>query len=131
MRGDDAVAHRAVELASPGPEVAVHHVIQLTPELAPLLTDAELVLFLDAAEGAGAVTITEVEPQATPGGWPHVLEPPELVRIAREAFGFTGRAYLCALPAEVFDTGQWLSARAQAAAAGWVTQWPPSGDPLQ
>lgn len=116
LRGDDGAARRVVELAAPGPDVTVLEVIQLTPELATVIAQAELVVFLDASAGAGEVTLTEIEPGETRAGWSHQLDPASLTAMARALYGFSGRARLCALPAIDFTPGQHLSERAEASA---------------
>jgi hydrogenase maturation protease len=108
LRGDDGIAHRVVDSAAAGPHVTVHHQIQLTPELAPLMAEAETVVIVDAALiGQPAAPSTS--------GLTHHLDPETLVRIAQRHYGFRGQAYVCSIGAESFD-GDGLSPPARAAA---------------
>lgn len=110
LRGDDAVAHRAVELAAPGPDVDVRHVIQLTPELAPLMAEYDEILLLDASVGGAR----------TSRPWSHHMTPESLIVMARELFGFRGRARVWSLPAVDFKHP---SAEAEAAAHEFARTW--------
>ena len=112
LRGDDGAAHHAVELASPGPDIAVRHEIQLTPELAVLIAGAGTVVFVDAAV-SGEPAIRETGEPDGRIGLTHHLAPESLVRLARELFGFRGRAFVCAVPGERFEPGGSLSGRAR------------------
>lgn len=114
LRGDDGVAARAVELASPGPGIEVRHELQLAPELAPVIAGADEVIFVDAAVDA-PVSLTEVKAEAG-RGWSHHLSAGMVTAMARELYGFGGQAWLCAVPAFEFGAGARLSERAEAAA---------------
>jgi Ni,Fe-hydrogenase maturation factor len=108
LRGDDGAAHVAVDATARGPHVVTRHQIQLTPELAPLMAEAETVVIVDAA-----LIGRPAAPSAA--GLTHHLDPETLVRIAWRHYGFRGQAYVCSLAAESFDGGG-LSATARVAA---------------
>lgn len=104
LRGDDGVAHRAVELAEPGPDTHVCHVIQLTPELAPVIAGYREVLFLDASVGAAAPSRSH---------WSHHMTPDALVALARRLYGFEGSSRVHSLAAEQFEQPFQLSDQAE------------------
>lgn len=116
LRGDDGVAHLVVDAAPAN--VEVRHEVQLTPELAPLVAEAGIVVIVDAA-----LIGRPSAPSAA--GLTHHLDPETLIRVAREYYGFRGQAYLCSVAAESFEPGAALSGRAAAAAriaAGLLSQ---------
>ena len=111
LRRDDGAAHHVPMPAG----FERRSLIQLSPEVAEEIALFDLVVFLDASATA---TEPGVEPVAEPArptsGSPftHVCSPSEIVALARRLFGFSGRAYLCHIPAQDFSTGEKLSARA-------------------
>jgi Ni,Fe-hydrogenase maturation factor len=101
-----------------GPEVAMRHVLQLTPELACEIAGAPVVVFVDADPHAAEPRIEPVMPyggSGTPLG--HTMSAAEVVGLAQRLYGFRGAAYLCRVPAAGFE-GEGLSPHAEAGARG-------------
>lgn len=117
LRGDDGVAHRALQLIAPSEHVQLREVFQLTPELASDIANAEAVIFLDADPASVAATLQEMEalPVAR-SPLAHKISPAEVLELARRLYGFAGQAFLCRIPAADFGHGQKLSAQAEAGA---------------
>jgi Ni,Fe-hydrogenase maturation factor len=95
LRCDDGVAHELFSEA--------RHVMQLTPEMAADIASCETVVFADADVLATEVCIEPVvalpyEPSIT-----HQLSPARLVGLSQAFFGFTGKAYVCRIPARDFS----------------------------
>jgi hydrogenase maturation protease len=121
LRGDDGfgwhAAHRLAQLAHHAPihVLAVH---QLTPELAELVGNAELVIFIDASHEAEPGT-WKCEEIATEAGrtntLAHHFTPTILLGYARTVFHVSPPALIITLGAESFDYCETLTPRAEAA----------------
>lgn len=120
LRGDDAagpcVARRVADWGRPEVDgLAVH---QLTPELAPALAGAEVVVFVDACveEGGREVCLRRLEagPRAGSG---HTSDPRWLLSLAEALDGRRPEAWLVTIPAADFGLGARLSATARAGVA--------------
>ncbi len=136
LRGDDGVGWRVVEEivngqlsivnrqpeTSPNPKseirnpklIAVH---QLLPELAEPISEAELVIFVDAAvEGEPGVVRTQaVEPRPQPmGAFTHHFDPAGLLAYAGEVYGRCPRAYLVTVTAVSLGYAETLSPTVEA-----------------
>jgi hydrogenase maturation protease len=120
LRGDDGVAWRVagrIEAASdPVVTLTLH---QLTPELSLVLSQADGVIFVDAALGAagrppGSVRVRDLrpaEPQTPTGpGLAHHLSPEAVLALARGLYGSQPRAALVTVTGETFAHGEQLSA---------------------
>jgi hydrogenase maturation protease len=121
LRGDDAfgwhAANRLVKLAL-DESVQVLTVHQLTPELAQPISEAELVIFIDASyEGEpGTWKCEEIAANATlANSLAHHFTPISLLAYAGNIFGASPRALIIALAAESFDFCETLTPRAEAA----------------
>ncbi len=113
LRGDDGLAWRvADELRHNAPELArILCVHQLTPELAEEASDAELVIFLDAAaEGsAGEVLCRPVEAQTEPARFWHHIAPAEILSLCERLYAAKPRGFLLTVCGEHFKHGDTLS----------------------
>ena len=117
LREDDGVAHRALRLITPGDQVRLLEVFQLTPELACEIASADLVFFLDADASAENTVLTPIETDGAHGSpIAHSVSPAEVVAIARDLYAFAGKAVLCRIPAKQFGFGEALTTEAEAAA---------------
>ena len=120
LRGDDGVAHRVAGQLGQLEDVVVSSVFQLTPELAPEVARAEIVVFVDADVNVVETTLEPVVAGPAYGGpIGHSMSPREIVRLAERLYGFCGRAFLCRIPVESFE-GELLSATAEAGASAAV-----------
>ena len=99
LREDDGVGPRAAELvaaALPGGEVEVLTATQLTPELAALITERPLVVFLDAevSDAPGEVWTRAVRTEQPQEAWTHQASPAQLLGMTKELYGAIPQAYL-------------------------------------
>jgi hydrogenase maturation protease len=123
LRGDDAfgwhVANRLVTVV-PDDSVQVLAVHQLTPELAEPISEAALVVFIDAShEGEpGSWNCEEIADNVTSANsLAHHLTPASLLAYARTIFGVSPQALIIALAADSYDCCETLTPRAEAAVA--------------
>jgi hydrogenase maturation protease len=112
LRGDDgagpAVAEAVAALGLPG--VRVLAVPQLTPELAELLAEACLALFVDAsAEKAGEVEVLPVQPAQGTASLCHTSDPGVLLALAWALYGACPPASIVRVPAVCFQFGATMS----------------------
>jgi hydrogenase maturation protease len=113
LRGDDgigpAVAEGVAALGLPRVRTIAAH--QLTPELAADLTDAKLVIFVDAAVGTDPVAAVRLDgPATTPSALTHAVDPRGLVALARAVYGQAPEAWLVTAAGSDFDFRNGLSA---------------------
>ena len=116
--GDDAIGPRVAELLAdediPGVQCVAAH--QLTPELAAPVSEADVVLFVDAAVGAVPGQITCSEPvEATSTSFTHHVDPVTLLESAAELYGRRPEAYLYKMTGKDFDLGVSFSPEVAAA----------------
>jgi hydrogenase maturation protease len=118
LRNDDGVGqHIAREVAAQGwPGVRSIAVTQLTPELAADAAQAQLVIFVDAVEGAVAqgVQAMDISAQAATGAvtqsaMTHHATPQGLLAMAQALYGACPRAMLVSVPGVNFELGEGLS----------------------
>ena len=114
-RSDDAVGwHAARELAArlDDDETEIVALQQLTPETAEPVSEADLVVFIDASTEGDPGTVTEMtlEPASPPGGdFTQPLEPASLLACAQELYGRTPEALQLSVTGAYFETGRELS----------------------
>lgn len=114
LRGDDGLGWRAAEyLAAVLPErqarvIACH---QLTPELAEPISQAELVIFIDAEERepAGKLFCRRIKPAAPLAAFSHHLTPAGLLGWARELYGSHCAAMVFSVSGQSFGCTEELS----------------------
>lgn len=113
LREDDGMGWRAAELLeaqlSPG-AADVIQCQQLTPELAPRLGDASLVVFLDAAcdQHPGVVSSEPVTAEGN-SAWTHHLSPAQLLRLSEQLGSAARPAFLVRGGALRMDPGDHLT----------------------
>ncbi len=117
LRGDDAVGPQSARrVAAWGrPEIDGIAVHQLTPELAPALREAEVVVFVDACADSEERDVILRRLEAGPGaGTGHTTDPRWLLALTEAAYGRRPEAWLVTIPAADFGLGGRLSGTAQA-----------------
>jgi hydrogenase maturation protease len=121
LRQDDGIGRRAAELLearlAPGAaDVTCCH--QLTPELAAMLADAPIVLFLDAAvdQAPGLVAYRSVSPDRRSSA-SHHLSPEHLLDLARMLNGDVPPAFLITGGVRQTGVGDTLTPAAECCAA--------------
>jgi hydrogenase maturation protease len=126
LRSDDGIGWHAARLLATDPRLAGARVLachQLAPELAEDVSQASLVVLLDAAaEGdPGSVTVRQIEPRpATPATWSHHLDPETLAGLADALYGAVPPIVLVSVAAATFAEDDGLSSALQQALPGVV-----------
>jgi hydrogenase maturation protease len=125
LRSDDGIGWHAARLLATDPRLAGARVLachQLAPELAEDVSQASLVVLLDAAEGdPGSVSVRQIEPRpATPATWSHHLDPETLAGLAQTLYGAVPPIVLVSVAAATFAEGDGLSSALQQALPGVV-----------
>lgn len=112
LRGDDGVGPRAVEaiaaLELPGVQTLISQ--QLSPEHADPVSQADQVIFVDAAvDEPCQVRFRKLEPGETTQLMAHAADPRTVLALAREVFGHAPAAWWLTIPAMVMEFGEELS----------------------
>jgi hydrogenase maturation protease len=121
LRGDDGFGPLAAEMIAGRnpPGIAVIVARQLGPELAPDLSEADHVVFLDAelAEVPGLLKATPVALRdLSASAISHHLEPGSLLALTRAVYGHAPAATLVTATAACFEHGDDINAAVRAAA---------------
>ncbi|OIO83595.1 MAG: hypothetical protein COW32_03740 [Candidatus Aquicultor secundus] len=111
LRGDDGVAHLVLDeleriLGVPDIEIVRRH--QLDVVDAELIGESHAVIFVDAhvSEQLGDIEVREITDARTDGiNVTHISSPEELIVLAREIYGATPRAFVCAVRGYDFSFG--------------------------
>ncbi len=128
LRGDDGIgwhaAQRLEALAFPPESVRVVTTHQLLPELAELLSRADLALFIDATvDGAASeIRIRDVPPQPGQTAFSHAFTPEALLHAARDWYGHAPRGLLFTIGGEDFGHTDALSEQVRAALPDLVSR---------
>ncbi len=115
LRGDDGAGRRVVsELESglmDGVNVELRECIQLLPEHAADVANADLVFFADASllDEPGKVVLREVYGEDGDGGVNHFGSPEDVLKKARDLYGAKCRAYVCSIGGRDFGLSEELS----------------------
>lgn len=118
LRGDDGVAAYLAARFEGQADLLVRYANGLVPELSAELDGLDPVILIDADPQLTSPRLAEIQARSDrPWGatLTHHLSPAEWLALARQLYGFEGRAYLCHVPASDFD-GEELSAAARAGA---------------
>lgn len=116
LRGDDGIGWHAASLLAADPRLVGSVVLQrhqLLPELALDISEASLVVLVDASHAlpVGSVTVTRVGVAGQAGAtWSHHLGPSSLVALANELYGGAPEVFLVSVGAQSFQVGDQLSA---------------------
>jgi hydrogenase maturation protease len=127
LRGDDGLGWDVAdelsrELQRDDVQVLATH--QLTPELSEPVSNAERILFIDAARGGdpGILKCKLVVPIETGARHSHALSPETLLGMTQRLYGRCPAAYLLTIAGDSFDRGESLSAAVSAALPALRTQ---------
>lgn len=122
QRGDDGVALEVVNYLrndSCSPAAEFHCLQQWTPELAEPISQADIVIFVDAAVGApsGSIACRRLQPSASATlTSTHITSPEFLLRLAEELYGKSpARAYCVRITGDSFELEETLSDSVRAA----------------
>lgn len=123
LRSDDGVGrhivrHLDVEIYRDDVDILGYH--QLAPELSEPISKADLVIFIDAAEGGepGQVTERRVEAARSTGSLTHNSTPESLLMAAFDLFGTKPKGLVISINGAKFDYGETLSPMVEAAIPG-------------
>lgn len=116
LRSDDGVGPRVAEaigaLRLPGVRTLICQ--QLSPEHADPISQADAVVFVDAAVGEPrAVQFRELEPGETTQLMAHAADPRTMLALARDVFGHAPRAWWLTIPAVNLEFSETLSDEAE------------------
>lgn len=122
LRGDDAIGWFAAQTLAErvdSDRVTTMALHQLTPEWAKAMSRMKMVIFIDAAEGqaAGTISIKEIYPSDSPPSMTHLLSPQGLLALSARLYHSTPRTYLCTVGGGDFGHKEELSAPVEAACA--------------
>lgn len=125
LRGDDGVGPRVAEaieaLKLPGVRTFICQ--QLSPEHAEMISQAERVVFVDAAVDAPKeVQLRELVPGDTTQLMAHAADPRTMLALAREVFGHFPKAWWLTIPAVSLEFSESLSSQVQAGCEEAVTK---------
>lgn len=123
LRCDDGIAWRAADALEgkfPESEVEILRLHQLVPEVADIVRQRELVLFVDAAclddiedNRLGEISVREVsgaEGLQQPTHFSHAFSPAKVLAFARNLYGATPKAFVITVAGTDFSHGESLSA---------------------
>lgn len=116
LRSDDGVGPKVAEaveaLHLPGVQTLVCQ--QLSPEHAEPVSQARMVIFVDATVDAPKeVQLRKLDPGETTQLMAHAADPRTMLALARDVFGHTPEAWWLTIPAVKLDFGHDLSPAAQ------------------
>lgn len=116
LRGDDGVGPRVAEavgsMGLPGVRTLICQ--QLSPEHADPISQADVVIFVDAAVDApDEVQLRQLEPNESSQLMAHAADPRTLLALARDVFGHCPRAWWLTIPAVNLEFSETLSSGTQ------------------
>jgi hydrogenase maturation protease len=116
LRGDDGVGPRVAEAVAamnlPGVRTLVCQM--LTPELADQISQARVVIFVDAAVDAPReVQLRKLEPNDSSQLMAHAADPRTMLALARDVYGRAPQAWWLTIPAMKLDFTEDLSPETQ------------------
>ncbi len=125
LRSDDGVGPRVAEaveaLCLPGVRTLVCQ--QLSPEHADPISQADTVVFVDAAVDApNEIQLRPLEAGDTCQLMAHAADPRTMLALARDVFGHAPRAWWLTIPAVNLEFSEHLSSQAQAGLAEAVAR---------
>ncbi|MBH8577773.1 hydrogenase maturation protease [Nostocaceae cyanobacterium CENA369] len=114
LLSDDSIGQRVAKALhlSNGKSIAVH---QLTPELAEVLADTELAVFIDAclATKTSQVQIQLLSPESLNVIAGHTADPRSLLALTKALYGYCPQAWWVTVPGANFELGENLSPLAE------------------
>jgi hydrogenase maturation protease len=115
LRSDDGVGYQVAENVAAWqiPQVRSISKHQLLPELAPIIADTDIVIFIDAIVAIDRPTrnihITPLDPDPDTTFSTHLLTPQLLLSLTQRLYHKNPEAYLITIPAINFSLGMTLS----------------------
>jgi hydrogenase maturation protease len=125
LRGDDCAGRRTAEIIADlgATNIKVRSVHQLTPDLAPLLAEADLAIFADASAESfdGDIRVRKLQPQTPSMGDAHAGSPVELLGLAIWLYDRCPEAYAVDIAASNFGYCETASSRTEQGIASAVS----------
>lgn len=111
LRSDDGAGPRVAEAMQEMnlPGVQTLSCPLLSPELAEPVSQAERVVFVDAAMETTKVELRPILPAGSSQLMAHAAEPATVLALSRDVFGHAPQAWLLTLPVENMELGETLS----------------------
>lgn len=114
LRSDDGIGWHAAELLAEtlsDSSADIRTLSQLTPELALPISEASMVIFIDAnREGRpGELSCAQVIPQLVPLRFSHELSPEAVLALSKYMYGISPPAFMVSLGGDCFNLGEELS----------------------
>lgn len=127
QRQDDGLAHEALKQLACRTlprDIELIHAHQLFPEHASVACQADLLIFLDAAQTGtpGEIRIRSVTPGGTFPCPSHHLSPETLLTFIQQVYGAEPESYLATLSGESFGVGEGLTGATEHAIPELVSQ---------
>ncbi len=118
LRSDDAIGQQiaqAMKERLSRDDVEVLLALQLTPELVDNVSNAELVVFIDASTDGtpGEVVHEKIRPQSASGAFTHNVTPMSLLATAHEIYGVLTNGIMISISGAGFGYGCELSPQLQ------------------
>lgn len=116
LRRDDGVGPKVADAVAAValPDVQTLACPQLTPELAEPISQAHLVIFVDAAmDSPREVRFRKLTPAGSSQIMAHAADPSTMLALARDVFGRAPEAWWLTIPVEELGFGEELSALAE------------------
>ena len=123
LRGDDGIGQRAASILQEQcwqQDVTVLAREQLTPELMEPISQADLVIFIDASVNVapGVVTHHNLTPSASSDSFTHTLNPETLLAGAQSLYGKSAEGALFSVGVESLEMGENFSPAVTSALPG-------------
>lgn len=117
LRSDDGVGPAIAQIVADWqlPEIVARSVTQLTPELVLEMTEADLVIFVDAGLVAELAVQKLVLPDPSETSLGHTCRPEYLLYLTQKLYQHLPSAYLILLPGVNFAFGETFSREVKAA----------------
>ena len=114
LRSDDGIGQRVANTLQL-PNVKSLAVRQLTPELAEILVNADLAIFIDACltSESSEVQVRSLSPDFSSSISGHIADPRSLLALTQVLYGYCPTAWWVIVPGENFAIGDRLSLTAQ------------------
>lgn len=114
LRSDDGLGWHAAECLAEtlsDSNAEIRTLSQLTPELALPISEASLVIFIDASRDGepGELSCAQVVPQLVPVRFSHDLSPEAVLALSKYMYGVSPPAFQVSLCGQCFDLGEELS----------------------
>lgn len=123
LRGDDGLGPRVADAMATMnlPRVRTIACTLLTPELAQAISQARIVVFVDACiDSPEGLQLRQIEPNDSSQIFAHAADPRTMLALSRDVFGRVPQSWWLTIPAFNLDFSRQLSPRARSGLADAV-----------